>query len=65
MKTGTAQAAEESPVIDVLVLYTQRVEDHEGGPAQTRATIENEMAEMKLYFGKQRAVSSKGALGRN
>lgn len=26
--------------IDVLVLYTQRVEDHEGGPVQVRVTIE-------------------------
>ena len=37
-------ASEGSKPIDVLVLYTQRVEDHEGGPAQARATIENEMA---------------------
>lgn len=33
-----------SEPIDVLVLYTQRVEDHEGGPEQIQATIENEMA---------------------
>ena len=30
--------------IDVLVLYTQRVEDYEGGLAQVQAAIENEMA---------------------
>ena len=34
----------ESKPIDVLVVYTQRVEDHEGGPAEVQATIENEMA---------------------
>ena len=33
-----------SEAIDILVLYTQRVEDHEGGPEQVKATIENEMA---------------------
>ena len=32
--------------IDVLVVYTQRVEDYEGGPEQTRATIEHEAEEM-------------------
>ena len=43
----TAQADDEtSKTIDVLVLYTQRVEDHEGGPEQVKATIENEMAKM-------------------
>ena len=50
MKAGAAQTAEESPVIDVLVLYTQRAEDYEGGAAQTRATIENEMAEMNYVL---------------
>ncbi len=35
-----------SEAIDILALYTQRVEDHEGGPEQIRATIENEMAKM-------------------
>ncbi len=37
---------EASEAIDILVLYTQRVEDHEGGPEQVKATIENEMAKM-------------------
>ena len=35
-----------SEPVDVLIAYTQRVEDHEGGPEQTRATIENEVAKM-------------------
>ena len=39
-----ASAGSESKPIDVLVLYTQRVEDYEGGLAQVQATIENEMA---------------------
>ncbi len=37
---------EASEAIDILVLYTQRVEDDEGGPEQVKATIENEMAKM-------------------
>ena len=42
---GGVPAASVAPMpIDVLVLYTQRVEDHEGGPAEVQATIENEMA---------------------
>ena len=42
---GGLPAASVAPMpIDVLVLYTQRVEDHEGGPAEVQATIENEMA---------------------
>lgn len=42
---GGMPAASVAPMpIDVLVLYTQRVEDHEGGPAEVQATIENEMA---------------------
>ena len=32
--------------VDVLVVYTQRVEDHEGGPVQVKAAIENEAAKM-------------------
>ena len=41
---GGMPAASVAPMpIDVLVLYTQRVEDHEGGPAEVQATIENEM----------------------
>ncbi len=36
----------DSNTIDVLVIYTQRVENYEGGPAQVRATIENEIAKM-------------------
>ena len=35
-----------SEPVDVLIVYTQRVEDHEGGPEQVKATIENEVAEM-------------------
>ena len=50
MKAGAARTVEESPVIDVLVLYTQSAEDYEGGAAQTRATIENEMAEMNYVL---------------
>lgn len=38
------ETAQASQPIDVLVLYTQRVEDLEGGPEQVQATIENEMA---------------------
>ena len=41
---NTEETAQASQPIDVLVLYTQRVEDHEGGPEQVRTTIENEMA---------------------
>ena len=33
-------------VVAVLVLYTQRVEDHEGGPDEVLATLENEIAKM-------------------
>ena len=44
-RRAPAQADDEaSEAIDILVLYTQRVEDHEGGPEQVKATIENEMA---------------------
>ncbi|MDE0151422.1 MAG: M12 family metallo-peptidase, partial [Bdellovibrionales bacterium] len=43
-RASSKQAANNT--IDVLVVYTQRVEDHEGGPAQVRATIESEVAEM-------------------
>lgn len=32
--------------VDVLVVYTQRVEDYEGGPEQAKATIEHEVAKM-------------------
>ena len=41
--TGTDQATD-SNTIDVLVVYTQRVEDHEGGAEQVKAAIENEIA---------------------
>ena len=41
---ASSQSANDT--IDVLVVYTQRVEDHEGGPAQVQATIENEVAKM-------------------
>ncbi len=44
---AAGQRDEETPkTIDALVVYTQRVEDHEGGPEHIRAAIENEMAEM-------------------
>ena len=43
--TGTDQATD-SDTIDVLVVYTQRVEDHEGGVEQVKASIENEIAKM-------------------
>ena len=33
-------------VVAVLVLYTQRVEDHEGGPDEVIVTLENEIAKM-------------------
>ena len=36
----------DSDTVDVLVVYTQRAEDHEGGPVQVSATIENEVAKM-------------------
>ena len=45
MPTIQAKPGASEPV-DVLIAYTQRVEDHEGGPEQTRATIEHEVAEM-------------------
>ena len=32
--------------VDVLVVYTQRVEDYEGGPAQAQAFVESEIAKM-------------------
>ena len=43
--TGTDQATD-ADTIEVLVVYTQRVEDHEGGPEQVKASIENEIAKM-------------------
>ena len=42
--SAPASTGSESKPIDVLVVYTQRVEDYEGGLAQVQATIENEMA---------------------
>ena len=45
MPTIQAKPGASEPV-DVLIVYTQRVEDHEGGPEQVRATIENEVAKM-------------------
>ena len=45
-----AQAKTTSNPIDVLVVYTQRVEDHEGGPEQIRAVIENEFAKTNQIF---------------
>ena len=45
---GLAQASteESNNTVDVLVVYTQRVEDYEGGHDQVQATIENEVAKM-------------------
>lgn len=45
-ESARASAQTDDETIDVLVVYTQRVEDHEGGPAQVQATIENEVAKM-------------------
>ena len=42
----TTEGEEESKPVDVLVLYTQRVEDHEGGPDEVIVTLENEIAKM-------------------
>ena len=42
----TTDGEEESKPVDVLVLYTQRVEDHEGGPDEVIVTLENEIARM-------------------
>ena len=47
-RASSKQAANNT--IDVLVVYTQRVEDHEGGPAQVRAAIENEVADMNYVL---------------
>ena len=37
---------EDSKPIDILVVYTQRVEDYEGGPDEVIVTLENEIARM-------------------
>ena len=41
---GVAEDGRADETIDVLAVYTQRVEDHAGGPAQVEAAIEHEMA---------------------
>ncbi len=43
---ATTDDEEDPNVVAVLVLYTQRVEDHEGGPDEVLATLENEIAKM-------------------
>ena len=50
--TATAEQVqwEDNKPVDILVLYTQRVEDHEGGPAEVTATLENEIAKMNLVL---------------
>ena len=50
--TATAEQVqqEDNKPVDILVLYTQRVEDHEGGPAEVMATLENEIAKMNLVL---------------
>ena len=45
-RVTTKQGSVTSNPIDVLVAYTQRVEDYEGGLEQVKATIENEVAKM-------------------
>ena len=45
LPTATDDEADPN-VVAVLVLYTQRVEDHEGGPDEVLATLENEIAKM-------------------
>ena len=45
MPTIQAKPGASEPV-DVLIVYTQRVENYEGGPEQVRASIENEVAKM-------------------
>ena len=46
LSTKQYQLASESEPIDVLVVYTQRVEDYEGGPEQVEAMVENDVARM-------------------
>ena len=45
LPTATDDEADPN-VVAVLVLYTQRVEDHEGGPDEVIVTLENEIAKM-------------------
>ena len=51
-RTAAAEQVQwdDSKPVDVLVLYTQRVQDHEGGPAEVIATLENEIAKMNLVL---------------
>ena len=51
-RTATAGQVqwEDNKPVDILVLYTQRVEDHEGGPVEVMATLENEIAKMNLVL---------------
>ena len=50
MSMANRKQAIDSETVDVLVVYTQRVEDHEGGSAQVKATIENEVAKMNQFL---------------
>ena len=52
-KTGIS-SKQAANTVDVLVVYTQRVEDHEGGPTQVRAAIENEVAKMNQVLDNSR-----------
>ena len=45
-ESDQASSQSTDDTIDVLVVYTQRVEDYEGGSAEVQATIENEVAKM-------------------
>ena len=47
---SAAQQNRTTEPVDVLVLYTQRVEDHEGGPSQVRATIEFDLEQTNQYL---------------
>ena len=46
LSTKQYRLASESEPIDVLVVYTQRVEDYEGGPEQVEAMVENDVERM-------------------
>ncbi len=46
VRRGDEETSKISDVLVVLVLYSQVLEDHEGGPEHVKATIEAKMAEM-------------------
>ena len=56
---ATTDGEEEFEPVDVLVLYTQRVEDHEGGPDEVIVTLENEIARMN------QVLENSGLVGRS